>query len=162
MWGAFFKIPARSFFTVDSTSELAFGCENQGLPEEKIIQRVKSTAEQFGMENLLGKNIFSLSGGEKQKIACASVSTSDPPIIVLDEPSSNLDMSATKDLRRMIQILETARENSYYCGTSVLLFERADRPCYLFENGKIQKRSSGFGRLETVRSATGRNGIAAF
>ena len=39
------------------------------------------------MENLLGKNIFSLSGGEKQKIACASVSTSDPPIIVLDEPS---------------------------------------------------------------------------
>ena len=56
------------------------------------------------MDNLLGKNIFSLSGGEKQKIACASVSASNPPIIVLDEPSSNLDMSATKDLRRMIQI----------------------------------------------------------
>ncbi|MBD9055133.1 MAG: ABC transporter ATP-binding protein [Eubacterium ventriosum] len=160
--GSVFQNPRTQFFTVDSTSELAFGCENQGLPEEKIIQRVKSTAEQFGMENLLGKNIFSLSGGEKQKIACASVSTSDPPIIVLDEPSSNLDMSATKDLRRMIRIWKTARENSYYCGTSALLFERSDRPCYLFEKRKNRKRLSGFGRLETVRSATGRNGIAAF
>ena len=54
--GSVFQNPRTQFFTVDSTSELAFGCENQGLPEEKIIQRVKSTAEQFGMENLLGKN----------------------------------------------------------------------------------------------------------
>ena len=103
--GSVFQNPRTQFFTVDSTSELAFGCENQGLPKkEEIIQRVKSTAKQFDMDNLLGKNIFSLSGGEKQKIACASVSASNPSIIVLDEPSSNLDMSATKDLRRMIQI----------------------------------------------------------
>ena len=63
--GSVFQNPRTQFFTVDSTSELAFGCENQGLPEEEIIQRVKSTAEQFDMDNLLGKNIFSLSGGEK-------------------------------------------------------------------------------------------------
>lgn len=137
--GSVFQNPRTQFFTVDSTSELAFGCENQGLPEEKIIQRVKSTAEQFGMENLLGKNIFSLSGGEKQKIACASVSTSDPPIIVLDEPSSNLDMSATKDLRRMIQIWKQqgktviiAEHRFYY------LKELIDRVIYL-KNGKIEK-----------------------
>ena len=162
--GSVFQNPRTQFFTVDSTSELAFGCENQGLPEEKIIRRVTSTAEQFGMENLLGKNIFSLSGGEKQKIACASVSASDPPIIVLDEPSSNLDMSATKDLRRMIQIWKQqgktviiAEHRLYY------LKELIDRVIYL-KNGKIEKDYllSGFGRLETVRSATGRNGIAAF
>lgn len=86
-----------------------------------------------------GKNIFSLSGGEKQKIACASVSTSDPPIIVLDEPSSNLDMSATKDLRRMIQIWKQqgktviiAEHRFYY------LKELIDRVIYL-KNGKIEK-----------------------
>ena len=90
--GSVFQNPRTQFFTVDSTSELAFGCENQGLPKEEIIQRVKSTAKQFDMDNLLGKNIFSLSGGEKQKIACASVSASNPPIIVLDEPSYNLYM----------------------------------------------------------------------
>lgn len=79
--GSVFQNPRTQFFTVDSTSELAFGCENQGLPKEEIIQRVKSTAKQFDMDNLLGKNIFSLSGGEKQKIACASVSASNPSII---------------------------------------------------------------------------------
>ena len=54
----FFKIPVHSFFTVDSTSELAFGCENQGLPEEKIIQRVTSTAEQLGWRTCWGKISF--------------------------------------------------------------------------------------------------------
>lgn len=137
--GSVFQNPRTQFFTVDSTSELAFGCENQGLPEEEIIQRVKSTAEQFDMDNLLGKNIFSLSGGEKQKIACASVSASNPPIIVLDEPSSNLDMSATKDLSRMIQIWKQqgktviiAEHRLYY------LKELIDRVIYL-KNGKIEK-----------------------
>ena len=102
--GSVFQNPRTQFFTVDSTSELAFGCENQGLSENEIVERIKFTAEQFGIEVLMGKNIFCLSGGEKQKIACASVSVSDPPIIVLDEPSSNLDISATEDLRRMIQL----------------------------------------------------------
>ena len=137
--GSVFQNPRTQFFTVDSTSELAFGCENQGLPEEEIIHRVKSTAQQFDMDNLLGKNIFSLSGGEKQKIACASVSASNPPIIVLDEPSSNLDMSATKDLRRMIQIWKQqgktviiAEHRLYY------LKELIDRVIYL-KDGKIEK-----------------------
>ena len=83
---------------------MAFGCENQGLPENEIVERVKFIADQFDIESLMGKNIFCMSGGEKQKIACASVSVSDPPIMVLDEPSSNLDISATEDLRRMIQL----------------------------------------------------------
>lgn len=137
--GSVFQNPRTQFFTVDSTSELAFGCENQGLPEAEIIQRVESTAEQFGMNNLLGKNIFSLSGGEKQKIACASVSASKPPIIVMDEPSSNLDISATKDLRRMIQIWKQqgktviiAEHRLYY------LKELIDRVVYL-KDGKIEK-----------------------
>lgn len=81
--GSVFQNPRTQFFTVDSTSELAFGCENQGLPESEITHRVKSTAVQFDMEDLLGKNIFRLSGGEKQKIACASISVSDPPRLFL-------------------------------------------------------------------------------
>ena len=102
--GSVFQNPRTQFFTVDSTSELAFGCENQGLPEDEIAERIKSTVEQFGIDALMGKNIFHMSGGEKQKIACASVSVSNPHIMVLDEPSSNLDMSATEDLRRMMHL----------------------------------------------------------
>lgn len=89
--GSVFQNPRTQFFTVDTTSELAFGSENQGLPEDEIVQRIHATSECFGLKELLGRNIFQLSGGEKQKIACASVSVTDPQIIVLDEPSSNLD-----------------------------------------------------------------------
>lgn len=137
--GSVFQNPRTQFFTVDSTSELAFGCENQGLPESEITHRVKSTAVQFDMEDLLGKNIFRLSGGEKQKIACASISVSDPPIIVLDEPSSNLDQSATEDLCRMIRVWKQqgktiliAEHRLYY------LKELIDRVLYL-NDGRIEK-----------------------
>lgn len=160
--GSVFQNPRTQFFTVDSTSELAFGCENQGLPEEEIIQRVKSTAEQFDMDNLLGKNIFSLSGGEKQKIACASVSASNPPIIVLDEPSSNLDMSATKDLRRMIQIWKQqgktviiAEHRLYY------LKELIDRVVYL-KDGKIEKDYSALDALKLSVTQQAEMGLRPF
>ena len=160
--GSVFQNPRTQFFTVDSTSELAFGCENQGLPKEEIIQRVKSTAKQFDMDNLLGKNIFSLSGGEKQKIACASVSASNPPIIVLDEPSSNLDMSATKDLRRMIQIWKQqgktviiAEHRLYY------LKELIDRVVYL-KDGKIEKDYSALDALKLSVTQQAEMGLRPF
>lgn len=100
--GSVFQNPRTQFFTVDTTSELAFESENQGLEQNVIIEKIKNVAEQFDIGHLLGKNIFHLSGGEKQKIACASISVTDPKIIVLDEPSSNLDVEATKNLRKMI------------------------------------------------------------
>ena len=53
-------------------------------------------------ESLLGRSIFHLSGGEKQKVACASVSAAHPEVLVLDEPTSNLDMDAIESLRRTI------------------------------------------------------------
>lgn len=137
--GSVFQNPRTQFFTVDSTSELAFGCENQGLPEDEIAERIKSTVEQFGIDALMGKNIFHMSGGEKQKIACASVSVSNPHIMVLDEPSSNLDMSATEDLRRMMHLwkqqgktIVIAEHRLYY------LCNLIDRVLYLKE-GKVEK-----------------------
>ena len=150
--GSVFQNPRTQFFTVDSTSELAFGCENQGLPKEEIIQRVKSTAKQFDMDNLLGKNIFSLSGGEKQKIACASVSASNPPIIVLDEPSSNLDMSATKDLRRMIQIWKQQ-------GKTVII---AEHRLYYLKDGKIEKNYSALDALKLSVTQQAEMGLRPF
>lgn len=137
--GSVFQNPRTQFFTVDSTSELAFGCENQGLPEKEIVDRIISTSEQLSLNGLLGKSIFSMSGGEKQKIACASVSVSNPSIMVLDEPSSNLDMSSTEDLRYMIQFWKQqgktvviAEHRLYY------LRDLIDRVLYL-KDGKIQR-----------------------
>lgn len=102
--GTVFQNPRTQFFNVDTTSELVFGCENMGVKEEDILSRLDSVADKAAIHKLMDRNIFKLSGGEKQKIACAGVMTSEPDIIVLDEPSSNLDYSAIIDLERMIEI----------------------------------------------------------
>ena len=56
--GSVFQNPCAQFFTVDTTSELAFGSENQGLPEADIVQRIYATTECCSVKKLLGKNIF--------------------------------------------------------------------------------------------------------
>lgn len=73
---------------MDTDSEIAFGMENEAVPQEQMGQRVVETAKALRIENLLGRNIFALSGGEKQKIAFASVYAMNPQIYLLDEPSS--------------------------------------------------------------------------
>ena len=104
LWtGMVFQNPRTQFYNVDTTGELAFGCENQGLAEEEIYKRIDETVKHFGMKGLMDRNIFHLSDGEKQKIACASVNVSGTEIILLDEPSANLDYSSTIMLRDLIQ-----------------------------------------------------------
>ena len=65
-WVLFFRIHVLNF-NVDTTSEIAFGCENHGLEEAEIRKRVKLVSEQLNLTNLLDRSVFSLSGGEKQK-----------------------------------------------------------------------------------------------
>jgi len=100
--GTVFQNPRTQFYNVDTTGELAFGCENRGLPEQEIYTRIDRTVAHFRMASLMDRNIFRLSDGEKQKIACASINVSEPKIILLDEPSANLDYTATLMLRELI------------------------------------------------------------
>ena len=105
--GSVFQNPRSQFFNVDTTSELAFGPENHGMPEDIVRDRVKRVAAQLKLEPLLDRSIFSLSGGEKQKIACGSAAAIDPDIYVLDEPSSNLDAYAIADFRQLLFTLKS-------------------------------------------------------
>lgn len=100
--GSVFQNPRSQFFNVDTTSEITFGCENLGQPERSIRERLEKTVQDFHLEKLMGRNIFHLSGGEKQKIACAGVSIMEPDVLVMDEPSSNLDASSILDLRSIL------------------------------------------------------------
>ena len=101
--GSVFQNPRSQFFCVDATSELAFACENMGMPEEEVVSRVVEAAHEMGIENLLSRSLFALSGGEKQKIACGSVSALHPDVFVLDEPSSNLDLTSIDELREHLK-----------------------------------------------------------
>ncbi len=102
--GSVFQNPRSQFFCVDTTSEIAFGCENMGLPEPEIRTRIQNTVQQLNIQQLLDRDIFELSGGEKQKVACASVSAFQPEVFVLDEPTSNLDVTAIEDLKQVIRL----------------------------------------------------------
>lgn len=89
--GSVFQNPKTQFFNLDSDSELVFGMENLGIAPEQIKDRVKTVIKDLKIENLLGRNVFKLSGGEKQILALASVYAVDPDIFVLDEPTANSD-----------------------------------------------------------------------
>lgn len=150
--GSVFQNPRSQFFNVDTTSELAFGCENMGLPEAEINERIGETLGEFRLEALMDKSIFALSGGEKQKIACASVSVCRPAVFVLDEPSSNLDKTAVEDLRKMLAIWKgkgrtiiIAEHRLYY------LRGLADRIVYL-KDGRIERE---FTAAELEQTQTG-------
>lgn len=105
--GSVFQNPRSQFFNVDTTSEITFGCENLGMPPEEILRRLTRTVEALKIEKLLGRSIFDLSGGEKQKIACAGAFAMEPQVFVLDEPSSNLDADSILDLRETVAYLKS-------------------------------------------------------
>ena len=137
--GSVFQNPRSQFFNVDTTSEITFGCENLGQPEQSIRERLEKTVRDFRLEKLMGRNIFHLSGGEKQKIACAGASIMEPDVLVMDEPSSNLDASSILDLRATLAFWKSQ-------GKTVIVSEHrlyylrglADRFIYITA-GKVEK-----------------------
>ncbi len=101
--GSVFQNPRTQFFNSDTDSEIVFGMENQGMKPADIINQLERAAEELNLQGLRGRNIFELSAGEKQKIAFASAYAPLPEILVLDEPSSNLDFKAIIDLKNLLK-----------------------------------------------------------
>lgn len=137
--GSVFQNPRSQFFCLDTTSEIAFGCENMGMPAEHILKRVDEVTKELEITHLLGRGIFDLSGGEKQKIACASVSAFEPEIFVLDEPTSNLDIKAIEKLGETISLWKSKGKTIVIAEHRLhWLTEICDRVIYM-AHGKIEK-----------------------
>lgn len=86
--------------------ELAYGMENIGVPRETMIKKVQELIKIFRLEKLVDKNPFELSGGQKQRVALASMIALDPEIIIMDEPTSQLDPKSTEDIFEIIRLLK--------------------------------------------------------
>ena len=134
-----FQNPKTHFFNVDTTLELLFYLENIGLSKQEMENRMDDMLKLFPIRHLLGRSIFELSGGEKQILCVAACYISGCKIIVLDEPSSNLDDKYIDILKEMLHILKNkgitliiAEHRIYY------LTDLADR-IILVRNGELFK-----------------------
>ena len=104
--GSVFQNPKTQFFHTNSSAEMAFGLENRGASPEYIQKRVEDTITELDIENLADRNVFSMSGGEKQLLAFASVYAMNPDVYVLDEPSANLDAAGIDKLCKRLEVIK--------------------------------------------------------
>ena len=104
--GSVFQNPRTQFFYTNSNAEMAFGLENRGVEPENIRKRIKNTINELDIEKLEDRDVFSMSGGEKQLLAFASVYAMNPQIYVLDEPSANLDIAAMEKLSERMKVIK--------------------------------------------------------
>jgi energy-coupling factor transport system ATP-binding protein len=135
--GMVFQDPETQFVTDRVEDELAFGMENQALPRALMRKRVEEVLDQLTIAHLRDRAIVTLSGGEKQRVAIASVLTLHPEVLVLDEPTSQLDPQSAEE------VLVAIRRLNEDLGLTVVLAEHrlervaqfVDRILYLPGNG---------------------------
>ncbi len=135
--GSVFQDPGSQFFSSELPGEVAFACENYGLPQQEIVARTDEAIERFGLAAFCAQPLDTLSSGEKQRTAAASVYALQPSVYVCDEPTANLDEQGITGLRNILVSLKQQ-------GCTLLiaehrlawLMEIADRFVYL-RNGRI-------------------------
>jgi energy-coupling factor transporter ATP-binding protein EcfA2 len=138
MVGMVFQDPENQLVTVDVDRELAFGLENLAFTKEVIARRVEEALDTVGIASLRHRATSELSGGEKQRVAIASVLTLYPDILVLDEPTSELDPKGAEDVLNVVE-----RLNDELGITVILVEHRLDRVVahsdrvIVLENGMI-------------------------
>lgn len=98
--------------------EILFGLENYECPKDEIEERITSSLSVLGIEELRKRNINTLSGGQKQKVAIAAMVAMRPEIIVLDEPTGELDPQSSR------QIFELLKELNRNLGMTVVIVEQ--------------------------------------
>lgn len=126
--------------------ELAFGLENMGLGHNVIQRRIAETVSFFGIEALLKRKTHQLSGGQMQTVNLAAIMVMQPKLLLLDEPTAQLDPIATKDFLQMVKRIH--RE----LGTTIIISEHnleetlhmADQVLYMKEGGMKQLKTNEF------------------
>jgi energy-coupling factor transporter ATP-binding protein EcfA2 len=120
--GFVFQDPENQLVSLDVEREIAFGLENLAFPRDLIAKRVEESLDALGIAHLRYRQLSELSGGEKQKVAIASVLALHPGILVLDEPTSELDPKGAEEVLSVI-----TRLNDELGLTVILIEHRLDR-----------------------------------
>ena len=115
--GLVFQNPTTQLFCLTVEEEVAFGPRNLGLPPDEVVGRVRFALAATGIEHLRRRTVNTLSTGEQQRVAIAALLSMRPRILVLDEPTSNLDLKGTQ------AVLDTLEKLCRQHGLTILVIE---------------------------------------
>jgi energy-coupling factor transporter ATP-binding protein EcfA2 len=147
--GLVFQNPAAQMLAVTVEEEIIFGLENLGLPRDVVRERLEASLARFELESLRTRSPQTLSGGEQQRLALAAIIARQPPVLVLDEPLSMLDVTASTDL--VAHLANLAR-----FGTTVIVCEhRAEYLQAIPHLGTAHLKGAGDTEAKDLRQATG-------
>lgn len=152
MVASVFQDPRSQFFATNTTDEVVLGMENVPLSRAEMARRMHEMAAFLGIDRLIERRVFPLSSGEKQRIAIASAAIMLPKVLVLDEPSANLDAEGIAHLSALLARLKER-------GVAIVLSEHrlhwvrdvADR-VVLMREGRIERE---WGRAEALALSEG-------
>lgn len=138
-----FQNPRTQFFCDTVAEELAFCGENYGRERATLRQQSERAAKLMGISHLLERKLATLSGGQLQKVALACALASGAPVLLADEPTSNLDPAAISEVRAALKVLKEQ-------GLTIIVVEHrlhflrglADQ-VLLMEGGRVTRRWSG-------------------
>ncbi len=136
--GMVFQNPETQLFSLTVAEDLAFGPENLGLPREEVKTRVEKALKEVGLERVRDHFIFTLSGGEKQRTAIGGNLAMQPEILVLDEPTSDLDPAGTQEVLELLKRLNAEKQTTLILIEHKLdaVFEIADR-MLVMDEGRV-------------------------
>ena len=137
--GFVFQNPFTQISGVKETvyDELAFGLENLGLEVEYIKNRVEEVLELLEIKDLKHKNPYELSGGQCQKVALASIIAMNPEVLIIDEPTSQLDPKGTEDIFKIISVMAEQGKTIILVEHKLELISKYAKNVVVLDDGEI-------------------------
>lgn len=132
-----FQNPKSQFFNLEPESEIVFSLENMGIPLSEVEKRLKETVSDLGIGHLMTKTMFGMSGGEKQIIAFACAYATNASIIVLDEPSANLDHATTQVIGEIMKKMKAAGKTIIIAEHKISYLKDIVDRVFIIEDGRL-------------------------
>jgi len=134
-----FQNPKTQFYCINTRDELAFGLENRAVSPNMINEIIEKYSKDYQIKDLMDRNIFHLSGGEKQKIAITACSCLDNDIYLFDEPSSSLDEEGLEWLKEILLELKNKNKLVIIAEHRLHYLKNIIDKLYIIKNKKIEE-----------------------